>query len=333
MSEKKIDVFGIGNAMVDILAIVQDEAVSNLGLDKGGMTLMDSSQQAKVLTSLEHQNLQLASGGSAANTMVAIAQSGGSGLYCGKVAHDPHGEFYRQDMEQAGIQFPTPLAPEASDPTGTCVVLTTPDAERTMCTHLGISVALSQSDIPLERLADAKYLYVEGYLWDAPVPKAACLAAMQTASEHGTKVAFTFSDPFVVDRYRDEFTEMIPQHCDVLFCNADEARKFCESESLDDCANHLAPLAELTFLTDGPNGCRVVSTDGVEMIEGFAVNAIDTVGAGDAFAGGVLYGLSHGMLPAEAAKWGNYVASRVVQISGPRLAESLQHELEKIVSA
>ena len=332
MPEKKLDVFGIGNAMVDILAFVSDETIAELGLEKGGMTLMDSAQQAKVLTLLEHQNLELASGGSAANTMVAIAQSGGNGLYCGKVAHDPHGEFYRQDMEKSGIQYPTPLAPEASHPTGTCVVLTTPDAERTMCTHLGISTSLDLPDLPLDRVADAKYLYVEGYLWDAPQPKQACRAAMQKAREQETKVAFTFSDPFVVERYRDEFKEMIPQYCDVLFCNADEAKSFCETDSLDRCAEMLAPLSGLTFITDGPNGCRVVSANGVEQVDGFPVNALDTVGAGDAFAGGVLYGLSHEMQPTEAARWGHYIASRVVQIVGPRLSESLQENLKEVLS-
>lgn len=139
MSNKKFDVFGVGNAMVDILAFVSDEFISSRQLNRGAMTLMNSADQSQILQGLELQNLKLASGGSAANTMVAIAQSGGTGIYSGKVAKDTYGQFYRRDMEAAGIQFEVELADEASLGTGTCVVLTTPDAERTMCTHLGIS--------------------------------------------------------------------------------------------------------------------------------------------------------------------------------------------------
>ena len=135
-SEKKLDVFGVGNALVDVLAQVEDQFVADIELAKGSMTLMDTEQQSSVLSGLENQSLRLASGGSAANTMVAIAQSGGSGVYMGKVAHDTHGEFYKKDMEEAGILFPVAMAPESSLPTGSCVVLTTPDAERTMCTCL-----------------------------------------------------------------------------------------------------------------------------------------------------------------------------------------------------
>ena len=135
-------------------------------LPKGSMSLMDSEKQASVLNKLEHNSLRLASGGSAANTMVAIAQSGGTGIYVGRVAHDPHGEFYKQDMLEAGIEFPVELAPEASLPTGTSVILTTPDAERTMCTHLGISTNLKTEDVDFDLLAQSKVSYVEGYLWD-----------------------------------------------------------------------------------------------------------------------------------------------------------------------
>jgi len=161
--QKKYDVFGVGNAIVDTLAQVDEAFIAGLEIAKGGMALMSSVDQAKVLSRLDHRNLQLASGGSAANTMVAIAQSGGTGVYSGKVAHDTNGEFYKMDMERIGIDFPIALAPEASLPTGTCVVLTTPDAERTMCTHLGISTTLSKSEIDLDLLAQSKCSYIEGY--------------------------------------------------------------------------------------------------------------------------------------------------------------------------
>ena len=156
VADKKYDVSGVGNAIVDILAQVDDSVIPALKLDKGAMTLMDTDTQASVLNHLEGQSLKQASGGSAANTMVGIAQSGGTGVYFGKVANDAHGEFYRNDMEAAGISFPVPLATEQPLPTGTCVVLTTPDAERTMCTHLGVSTTLPKDDIDVDVIEQSK---------------------------------------------------------------------------------------------------------------------------------------------------------------------------------
>jgi len=192
--EKKYDVFGVGNAIVDTLAQVEDQFITDAGLGKGGMSLMDTENQAKILQGLETHNLRMASGGSAANTMVAIAQSGGTGVYFGKVAKDTNGEFYKTDIEKAGIDFPVAMAPQTALPTGTCVVLTTPDAERTMCTHLGISTTLTKSEIDTDALAQSKCSYIEGYLWDAEEPRAACVEAFEQSKKLGVKaVAISFS--------------------------------------------------------------------------------------------------------------------------------------------
>lgn len=318
-ADRPHDVYGVGNALVDILAHVEDALIGQLGLHRGSMTLMDARAQAQVLGHLDLNSLQLASGGSAANTMVAVAQSGGSGVYAGKVAGDTHGEFYIRDMQNAGIRFPVPPASEQGLPTGTCVVLTTPDAERTMCTHLGVSTSLTPDDIVAEQMKGCRISYVEGYLWDAPLPRAACQKAFDLSRQLGLKTAFTFSDAFLLDRYSDDFRRLISDCCDILFCNADEARRFCRKESLPDCARELGAEAELVFITDGPRGCHVVERSVIAEVDGFAVNAIDTVGAGDAFAGGVLYGLSRGHRAIAAARWGNYLASQVVATVGPRL--------------
>lgn len=329
--EKKFDVFGVGNAIVDLLAKVGDEFVADQKLQRGSMTLMETSQQARVLHALGDHDVKLASGGSAANTMVAIAQSGGTGVYFGKVAHDTNGEFYVQDMEAAGIRFPVAMAPESADPTGTCVVLTTPDAERTMCTHLGISASLSVDDMDWDLLAQCKYSYIEGYLWDAPGPRAACLETLIHSHALGVKTSFTFSDPFLVDRYRDQFLEIVPQYCEVLFCNADEARHLLNTQSLDECAERLGSMTETVFITDGPNGCIVVEKQKSRHVPGFQVKAIDTVGAGDAFAGGALFGLAHDLGAVQAARWGNYMASEVVAKTGPRLNESQEARRNSIL--
>lgn len=331
MSEKKYNVFGVGNALVDTLAQVGDDFVNDLNLNKGGMALMDTETQANVLVGLEGHPLQLASGGSAANTMVAISQSGGSGVYCGKVAHDTNGEFYKKDMEASGILFPVPPASEADLPTGTCVVLTTPDAERTMCTHLGVSTSLNKNDLDLELLAQSQCSYIEGYLWDADEPRAACVEALEQSKKLGVRAAFTFSDAFLLGRFADDFRNIVNEYCDIVFCNADEAKQFFGSESIDHCTAEMAKICDLAFITEGAVGCHVVEQGNVSIVEGFPVNAIDTNGAGDAFAGATLYGITNGMTSGQAAKWGNYFASRVVEQIGPRIDEDLKSHVKSIV--
>lgn len=331
MAEKKYDVFGVGNAIVDTLAQVEDQFITDAGLGKGGMSLMDTENQAKILQGLETHNLRMASGGSAANTMVAIAQSGGTGVYFGKVAKDTNGEFYKTDIEESGIAFPVAMAPETALPTGTCVVLTTPDAERTMCTHLGISTTLTKSEIDADALAQSKCSYIEGYLWDAEEPRAACVEAFEQSKKLGVKAAFTFSDAFLIGRFADDFRNIVSEYCDIVFCNADEAKQFFEADSLDACTSKMAEICDLAFITDGSNGCHVVEKGNITLVEGFPVKAIDTVGAGDAFAGGALYGITNGLTAAQSAKWGNYFASRVVEIIGPRVDGSMKDHVASII--
>lgn len=334
MTQKKYDVFGVGNAIVDILAMVDDDFVANLPVHRGAMTLMDAAQQAEVLVKLERgqHTLKLASGGSAANTMVAIAQSGGTGIYSGKVSHDTHGEFYQADMRAAGIDFEVEMAAEANLPTGTCVVLTTPDAERTMCTHLGISTSLAPTDIDVERLQQSKIAYIEGYLWDAAQPRASCIEAFEQANRHGIPAAFTFSDGFLVDRFADDFRRIARDYCDIIFSNAAESRQFCGTDDLQACIAEIGQLVDLAFITNSADGCYVAHQGTVTHVPGFPIKPIDTVGAGDAFAGGVLFGLTNGLTPIQAARWGNYIASRVVEINGPRLAQDMRQHLKSIIS-
>lgn len=333
MSQKKFDVFGVGNALVDILAFVPDDFIATRQLNRGSMMLMNSVDQSRILQGLELKDLKLASGGSAANTMVAIAQSGGTGIYSGKVAKDTYGEFYRRDMEAAGIRFEVELADEASLGTGTCVVLTTPDAERTMCTHLGISTWLTPQDIDVFKLAQCQISYIEGYLWDAEQPRAACQKTFDESRKHGVRTAFTFSDAFLIDRFHADFRNLLQNHCDIVFCNADEARKFFGHSSLEACVQELGQAVPLGFVTDSANGCYLIEAGAITHVPGFAVKPIDTVGAGDAFAGGVLYGLTHGHAPAAAARWGNFLAAQVVATVGPRHPGPLREQAEKILQS
>jgi sugar/nucleoside kinase (ribokinase family) len=198
-----------------------------------------------------------------------------------------------------------------------------------MCTNLGVSTDLNKGDIDLDALANSKIVYIEGYLWDAEQPRAASIRAMECAKSKGVQVAFTFSDMFLVDRFGDDFKQITKKFCDIVFCNADEVRHFFGITSLEQCAAELGKIVETAFITDGPNGSHVVHEGQAKHVAGFKAKAVDTVGAGDAFAGGVLYGIANGLDREAAARWGNYVASRVVQIYGARLEESIADQVGK----
>jgi sugar/nucleoside kinase (ribokinase family) len=211
------------------------------------------------------------------------------------------------------------------------VVLTTPDTERTMCTHLGISTWLTPDDIDVFKLAQCQISYIEGYLWDADLPRAACVRTFEESRKHHVRTAFTFSDSFLIDRFHADFRNLLKNHCDIVFCNADEARKFYGSDSLEACVRHLGQDVPLGFVTNSADGCYVVEAGQVTHVPGFDVKPIDSVGAGDAFAGGTLYGLTHGYSPAAAARWGNYLAAQVVATVGPRHPGPLSEQATKIL--
>ncbi|MDH5657337.1 MAG: adenosine kinase [Spirochaetia bacterium] len=332
MMDKTIDVFGVGNAIVDTLAFVDSDFLRERDFQPGIMTLVDSHEQADLLQDLKSFNLELRSGGSAANTMIGIARCGGSGFYSSKVSKDPNGEFYRQDLLKAGLHFDVHPLPEAHGSTGTCVVLTTPDAERTMFTHLGVSTDLHAEDIDEERLKKCQFSYVEGYLWTGESTKSAALRTMELSRKNGVKTAFTFSDPWLVGSSKEDFREIVKEYCNIVFCNAEEAKLFAGKDDIVDNAAEIGQLADLVFVTNGGSGCIVVEDGKIEEVPGFNVKAIDTNGAGDAFAGGVLFGLSRGKSAVVSAKCGNYLASRVVQVHGARIEDDLKEEMERIMN-
>lgn len=329
---QKLDVFGVGNALVDILAFVEEDFIVKHSLQRSGMTLMNAQRQGGILRDLEQTSVKMRSGGSAANSMIALAQSGGTGIFVAKVASDPNGELYRQDMLNSNIEFDVVPASMENGPTGTCIVLTTPDAERTMCTNLGVSVNLGAGDIDAEQIRRCKYSYLEGYLWSAPDAKQACIQTMEESKRHGVRICFTFSDQFLVDQFADDFRKLVSDYCNVLFCNADEVRSFCGIESLEECAVKIGNLVETAFITNHKEGCLVVDQKQITSVPGFPVKAIDTVGAGDAFAGGVLFGMTHGFNPIQAARWGNYLGSEIVKIQGPRLEGSWADKFPQVIS-
>ncbi|MCA9246116.1 MAG: adenosine kinase [Planctomycetales bacterium] len=313
----KYDVYGVGNALVDVQARVTDELVASTDFEKGIMTLVDDEQQARVLNQLAGLPLNRCAGGSAANTIVAVADFGGQAAYCGKVNHDPMGEFFLEDMRKLGVTIDVPPANDGQ--TGTCAVLITPDAQRTMLTNLGVSATLTADDIDENELRQARYVYVEGYLLTGDGTKAAAYRAMELAKKHGVKVAFTASDPFLVNMIRDEIWELIEGPVDLFFCNELEAKSLTQKDDVIDCAQEIHKHAENVALTLGPQGSIIMHNGETIPIEGVDTQAIDTTGAGDMYAGGLLYGITNGMTWKQAGHLASHAAGRIVAQLGARL--------------
>jgi sugar/nucleoside kinase (ribokinase family) len=313
------DVLGVGNALVDIQAQVTDRVLNRLGFSKGMMTLVDESTQQTVLSALDGRPLHRCAGGSAANTIMGIADLGGVAAYAGKVGTDALGKFCLEDMRQLGVAIE--VQPSDAAPTGTCVVLITEDAQRTLLTHLGVSSTLSPGDIQEDEIRKAQYVYIEGYLFTDPGPKAAALKAIDLAKKNDVNVALTVSDPFLIDLFRDEFWQLIKGPVDLLFCNLEEARSLTGQTDPIDCAHEIHQHAKNVALTLGGDGSILMHEGQTIPIEGVRTQAIDTTGAGDMYAAGVLYGITNGLSWRQAGHLASHAAARIVSQLGARMAQ------------
>ncbi|MCA9111740.1 MAG: adenosine kinase, partial [Planctomycetaceae bacterium] len=275
------DVYGVGNALVDIQAHVSDEVLTQLDYAKGIMTLVDEDTQQQVLEIIGDVETHRCAGGSAANTIMGIADFGGKAAFCGKTAHDEIGEFFLKDMREGGVAID--VTPADDGQTGSCAVLITKDAQRTMLTSLGVSTRLSPDDIEEAEIKQAKYVYIEGYLFTGETTRAAALHAMELAKANNVKVAFTVSDPFLIQYHRDEFWKLIEGPIDLLFCNLEEARALTGKFDPIDCAYEIHQHTENVALTLGPEGSLLMHDGESIPIEGTQVKAIDTTGAGDMY--------------------------------------------------
>lgn len=318
------DVYGVGNALVDVQAQVPDDFVQRLKLDKGIMTLVDDSAQAEVLALLNGSPLNHCAGGSAANTIVGLAELGGSAAFAGKVAGDEIGDFFLNDLRALGIDYRVPRA--AAGQTGTCAVLITPDAQRTMLTNLAVSTTLAPEDIDEEMIAQCKYVYVEGYLLTGESTKQAAYRAMSLAKARGVKVAFSASDPFLINLLRDEIWELITGPVDLFFCNEEEAKSLTGKQDPVQCAAMIHAHAENVALTLGPKGSILMHGGETIPIEGVATAAVDTTGAGDMYAGALLYGITSGMSWHQAGHLASHAAARIVSQLGARLEDKFTGE-------
>lgn len=325
-----LDVYGVGNALVDIQAQVSDDVLQTTGFEKGIMTLVDDEQQKAVIDQLSGQNLNRCAGGSAANTIVAIAELGGKAAYVGKVANDETGDFFLKDMRNMGVSIE--VHPSSQGQTGTCAVLITNDAQRTMLTNLAVSSTLTEADIDEQHLKSAKYVYIEGYLLTGEQTKPAAYKAIELAKKHGVKVAFTASDPFLVNMLKDEIWNLIKGPVDLLFCNEEEARSLTGKEDPIACASAIHEHAENVAMTLGANGSILMHGGEAIAIEGVTVEAIDTTGAGDMYAGGLLYGITNGLTWKQAGHLASHTSARIVSQLGARMEKPLtQEEVQQLI--
>ncbi len=314
-------VVGVGNAIVDVIATVDDAFITKNGLVKGSMDLIDTERAVSLYDQLD--NPTEVGGGSAANTIVGIASLGGDVAYIGKVRNDALGESFRDDLRAAGVTYDMPLATEG-EPTARSIVLTTPDAERTMNTFLGVSAELAPADLDLDLITSADVVYCEGYLYDAPAAKEAIRLAMSSAQEAGKSVAFTLSDLFCVDRHRAEFADLIANSVDILFANDAEICALYETDDVDGAIAQAGEICDLVCVTRGADGSTIVSGGTRTDVPAFPVDkVVDTTGAGDLYAAGVLYGRALGHDVETAGKFGSLAAAEVISHMGPRPLVSL----------
>lgn len=326
----KYDVYGIGNALVDKEFEVTDAFLAAHGIQKGMMTLIDEARQQQLLAGLSETfgMKKRASGGSAANSIVAVSQFGGKAFYACKVANDETGEFYMHDLHAAGVVTKLDQVRSANEGvTGKCMVMVTPDAERTMNTFLGITADFSEAELHLEELKQANYLYIEGYLVTSELSRAAVLKARAVAREHGVKTAMTFSDPSMVTYFGDGVRQMLGDGVDILFCNREEACTFTGKTDLEEAVSAIKPYADKLVVTLGSKGALVVDGSGRTEIVAHPAKAVDTNGAGDMFAGAFLYGVAQGMDNARAGKLASLAASRIVTVFGARLSKEAHQEV------
>lgn len=320
----KYDVFGVGNALVDIQARVADDWLLAAGYDKGIMTLVDDATQVDVLSRLHGVPLNRCAGGSAANTIVGVADFGGKAAYAGKVCDDAMGRFFLKDMRDLGVAID--VTPTGSGQTGTCAVLITEDAQRTMLTNLGVSATLTADDIDEEEIRLSKVVYVEGYLLTGETTRAAAYRAIELAKKHNRKVAFTASDPFLCRLVRDEIWSLVEGPVDLFFCNEEEARSLTGKHDAIDCAAELHRHAENVAMTLGPNGSLLMHNSEAIAIEGVSVKAIDTTGAGDMYAGALLYGITNGLSWKQAGHLASHAAARIVSQLGARMQQKFTRQ-------
>lgn len=315
----KFHVYGVGNALVDLEYEIPEALLGELNIDKGLMTLIEEDRHHELLGKLAAIESRPCGGGSAANTIVAAAQLGSSAFYSCKVADDDTGRYFLDDLAANGVQ--TNLKADQLDAghTGKCIVLVTPDAQRSMNTYLGITQKISVAELDEAALQASEYVYIEGYLVPEVNARAAAVKACQLAKAQGIKTSLTLSDANMVNFFKDGLLEIIGDGVDMIFSNEDEAKLMFGTDDINDCVTGMKALTKTFAITQGAQGALVFDGDKLHDIPAKKVTALDTNGAGDIYAGAFLYGLSHGMPFAHAGELAGYAATTLIQQMGARL--------------
>jgi sugar/nucleoside kinase (ribokinase family) len=315
----KYDVYGIGNAIVDIVTEVEHDFFTRNNVEKGVMTLVDEKRQIELMRAIDMNKSKMTGGGSAGNTVTAINQFGGKSYYSCLVAHDALGKFFLEDLKRNGVDTNITYEKCPEGHSGRCLVMTSPDAQRTMNTFLGVSSFLSPAHLDEQAIKNSSYLYLEGYLVASPKGLEAMKEAKKIAELNNIKVALTFSDPSMVKYFSAQMEEIVGASVDFLFSNDEEAMIFTGTNSVNEAREKLKKVAKRFVITLGANGALIYDGDTFIQIEPYKVQAVDTNGAGDMFAGAFLYAITHGHSYAEAGKLASLASSKVVSQWGPRL--------------
>ncbi len=327
-NNKKVDLIGLGNAIVDIIVNIKDEFLEINNLDKGSMNLINSDESQRLLENCEV--IKQISGGSSANTVVCLAELGNHVQFIGRVKNDQFGNFFSDDIKNSKTIFNTPPTVEGAS-TAHSIILITPDAQRTMCTYLGASIEFEPKDIDFSILKESKYLYLEGYLWDSELAKNAFLKAAQIAKQSNTKIILSLSDSFCVDRHRESFLELIDNYVDIVFCNESEVLSLFKKDKLENCQGNLSSLCELVVVTLGNNGSLIINKNAVEVIKSITKgNIIDTTGAGDIYAGGFIHGLIKNYPLKKCGEIGSICAGQIITQLGSRPNKDFKELIKEI---
>jgi len=328
----KYHVYGVGNALVDIEFDIGNDKLQELGVDKGLMTLIELDRHHELLAQLQDFEGNKCSGGSAANTVIGAAQLGAKAFYSCKVADDETGTFYMRDLAASGVDSNLDMENREAGVTGKCLVLITPDAERSMNTYLGITQKISERELDTDAIQQSEYVYIEGYLVPEPNARAAAIKARETAEQAGAKTALTLSDPNMVQYFRDGLLEIAGDKLDLCFSNEAEAKLMFDANDLAGAVDGMKTLARQFSITLGAEGALLYDGQDTLTIPATKVDVVDTNGAGDIYAGSFLYGITHGMTFAEAGQLACASASKLVTQHGARLNLTETQEVLKSVS-
>ncbi len=325
---KRYHVYGMGAALVDTEINVTDADLATMGVEKGLMTLVDQERQKHLLDCLAGHlvHSKRSSGGSTANAIIAIAQFGGQTFYSCKVGDDENGKFYLHDLQTAGVDYRINKRHDKGN-TGTCLVMLTPDAERTLCTFFGINAALSEHDIEPEIITATEYVYFEAYMLMSPTSFATAIRLREIAEQKGVKIALSFSDPGVVTDFRESLCKILTKPIDLLFCNRHEAFRWAQTDNMEIAVDSIKKIAHTFAITLGAEGALVYDGTRLHSIAAYKVQAVDANGAGDMFAGAFLFSITQGKDFPTAGSLANFAAATVVSNYGARLTAMKQQQI------